>query len=298
MNIGERIRELRISKLMTQADLAGDRITRNMLSCIENGSANPSLSTIIYIAGRLGVPAGFLLAEQGDEMAYRKMSNLSNIKKAYTTGDVQSCRSLCLSGCPEPDDEISLLLANCDSAIAVEEFWSGRLRSSCRFFDEALSYAEKTIYSTDSIEAEIRVYFRYMERISHTLYSDLLDEEKALSVKSNSETSQYLDALDALDAGDASVAEEVIEQLSANGTNSFFATHLQNKLLIGSKNYKQAQKALQQLLQDSITPLNKIELYTVLEDLEICCRENDDYKNAYRYASEKVELLEQLLQEY
>ena len=64
MNIGERIRELRISKLMTQADLAGDRITRNMLSCIENGSANPSLSTIVYIAGRLGVPAGCLLNKE------------------------------------------------------------------------------------------------------------------------------------------------------------------------------------------------------------------------------------------
>ena len=298
MNIGERIRELRISKLMTQADLAGDRITRNMLSCIENGSANPSLSTIVYIAGRLGVPAGFLLADQGDEMAYRKMSNLSNIKKAYTTGDVQSCRSLCLSGCPEPDDEISLLLANCDTGIAVEEFWSGRLRSSCRFFDEALSYAEKTIYSTDAIEAEIRVYFRFMERISHTLYSDLLDEEKALCVTSNSIISQYLDALDALDNNDISVAEQFIKQAFTNASNSFFAAHLQSKLLIVAKNYKQAQKALQQLLQDSETPLNKIELYTVLEDLEICCRENDDYKNAYRYASEKVELLEQLLQEY
>ena len=298
MNIGERIRELRISKLMTQADLAGDRITRNMLSCIENGSANPSLSTIVYIAGRLNVPAGFLLAEQGDEMAYRKMSNLSNIKKAYTTGDVQSCRSLCLSGCPEPDDEISLLLANCDTGIAVEEFWSGRLRSSCRFFDEALSYAEKTIYSTDAIEAEIRVYFRYMERISHTLYSDLLDEEKVLSVKSNTVLSQYLDALYALDDSDVSVAEQLIDQLTNSGENSFFKAHLQNKLLMIDKNYKQAQKALQQLLQDGNMPLNKIELYTVLEELEICCRENDDYKNAYRYASEKVELLEQLLKEY
>ena len=298
MNIGERIRELRISKLMTQADLAGDRITRNMLSCIENGSANPSLSTIVYIAGRLGVPAGFLLAEQGDEMAFRKMSNLSNIKKAYTTGDVQSCRSLCLSGCPEPDDEISLLLANCDAGIAVEEFWSGKLRSSCRFFDEALSYAEKTIYSTDAIEAEIRVYFRFMERISHTLYSDLLDEEKELSVKSNTVLSQYLDALCALDIGDTSVAEHLIDRLTNSGENSFFKAHLQNKLLIAAKNYKQAQKALQQLLQDSNMPLNKIELYTVLEDLEICCRENEDYKNAYRFASEKVELLEQLLQEY
>ena len=298
MNIGERIRELRISKLMTQADLAGDRITRNMLSCIENGSANPSLSTIVYIAGRLGVPAGFLLAEQGDEMAYRKMSNLSNIKKAYTTGDVQSCRSLCLSGCPEPDDEISLLLANCDLGIAVDEFWSGKLRSSCRFFDEALSYAERTIYSTDAIEAEIRVYFRYMERISHTLYSDLLDEEKALSVKSNTILSRYLDALYAFDNADASVAQQLIDELTGSGENSFFKAHLQNKLLIADGNYKQAQKALQQLLQDSNLPLNKIELYTVLEDLEICCRENEDYKNAYRFASEKVELLEQLLQEY
>ena len=298
MNIGERIRELRISKLMTQADLAGDRITRNMLSCIENGSANPSLSTIVYIAGRLGVPAGFLLAEQGDEMAYRKMSNLSNIKKAYTTGDVQSCRSLCLSGCPEPDDEISLLLANCDAAIAAEEFWSGRLRSSCRFFDEALSYAEKTIYSTDAIEAEIRVYFRFMERISHTLYSDLLDEEKTLTVKSNSTISQYLDALNALDNGDATVAQVLIEQLSQTSENSFFEAHLQSKLLILQKNYKQAQKALLQLLQEDETPLNKIELYTVLGDLEVCCRESEDYKNAYRYASEKVELVEQLLKEY
>ena len=298
MNIGERIRELRISKLMTQADLAGDRITRNMLSCIENGSANPSLSTIVYIAGRLNVPAGFLLAEQGDEMAYRKMSNLSNIKKAYTTGDVQSCRSLCLSGCPEPDDEISLLLANCDTEIAVEEFWSGRLRSSCRFFDEALGYAERTIYATDAIEAEIRVYFRFMERISHTLYSDLLDEEKVLRVKSNSIISQYLDALDALDNGDTSAAEALIAQLAESGKNSFFEAHLQSKLLIIQKNYKQAQKALQQLLQDSGTPLNKIELYTVLGDLEICCREDEDYKNAYRFASEKVELAEQLLTEY
>ena len=298
MNIGERIRELRISKLMTQADLAGDRITRNMLSCIENGSANPSLSTIVYIAGRLGVPAGFLLAEQGDEMAYRKMSNLSNIKKAYTTGDVQSCRSLCLSGCPEPDDEISLLLANCDAEIAVEEFWRGRLRSSCRFFDEALSYAEKTIYSTDAIEAEIRVYFRFMERISHTLYSDLLDEEKTLSVKSNSIISQYLDALESLDNGDVTVAQILIEQLSQTSENSFFEAHLQSKVLILQMNYKQAQKALLQLLQDDETPLNKIELYTVLGDLEVCCRESEDYKNAYRYASEKVELVEQLLKEY
>ena len=38
MNIGKRIRQLRLSKLMTQADLAGDQITRNMLCNIERGT--------------------------------------------------------------------------------------------------------------------------------------------------------------------------------------------------------------------------------------------------------------------
>ena len=83
MNIGEKIRELRIAKLMTQAELAGTQITRNMLSSIENGAAQPSLSTVLYIAKRLNVPAGFLLADEGDEIIYRKMTGFGNIKRAY-----------------------------------------------------------------------------------------------------------------------------------------------------------------------------------------------------------------------
>ena len=46
MKIGEKIKKLRTAKLMTQSDLVGNEITRNMLSRIENGAANPSLETI------------------------------------------------------------------------------------------------------------------------------------------------------------------------------------------------------------------------------------------------------------
>ncbi|MBQ9805026.1 MAG: helix-turn-helix domain-containing protein [Clostridia bacterium] len=293
MKIGERIRELRISKLMTQAELAGDHITRNMLSCIENGSANPSLSTILYIAGRLNVPAGFLLAEEGDEVVYRKIGNLSNIKRAYTAGDLRGCRSLCIFSCPEPDDEISLLLANCDAGIAVEEFWSGRLRSSCRFFDEALGYAEKTVYPTENIEATARVYFRYMERISHTLYSDMLDEEKRLDIRSDSPVAAYLDALDAL----AIQKNEAVERFLQNADPaSFEAAHIRILVMMQEGDYKGAQKWLLQLLQ-SETPLSKVALYSVLGELEVCCRESEDFKGAYNYANEKIALLEQLLRE-
>ncbi len=293
MNIGEKIRELRVAKLMTQSELAGSHITRNMLSCIENGTAKPSLPTILYIAGRLNVPAGFLLAEEGDEIVYRKMNSFANIKRAYTAGDLWGCRSLCLSGCPQPDDEISLLLADCDAGIAAEEFWQGKLRSSCRFFDEALSYAEKTMYQTGHIEAQAAVFFRYMRRISPTLYSDMLDEEKAKTMQYVSSFSSYTDALEALDEGELQPAMSFLETEDAE---SFFAHHIRIRLMMENRRFEEAKADLVLLLR-SEEPLNEIGLYTVLCELEICCRETDDYKGAYNYASEKVQLLEKLLKE-
>lgn len=293
MNIGEKIRELRLAKFMTQTELAGSRITRNMLSCIENGSAQPSLSTVLYIAGRLGVPAGFLLAEEGDEIVYRKMNCFANIKQAYTAGDLRGCRSLCISGCPEPDDEICLLLADCNAGIAAEEFWSGKLRSSCRFFDEALEYAERTMYRAEHIEAQARVFFRYMSRISTTLYSDVLDEEKPLEIQPCSPFAQYLSVLEALDRGERSTAEEY---LANAGEETFFSTHIRIRLMMEAGAYGEAKALLLQLLRGEEL-LNEIALYTVLCELEICCRETEDFKGAYNYANDKVNLLEQLLKE-
>ncbi len=293
MNIGEKIRELRVAKLMTQAELAGTQITRNMLSCIENGSAQPSLSTIRYIAGRLNVPAGFLLAEEGDEIVYRKMNSFSNIKRAYMAGDLWGCRSICLSSCPEPDDEICLLLADCDVGIAAAEFWNGKLRSACRFFDEALDYAEKTMYSTAHIEAQAGVFFRYMQRISPTLYSDVWDEKKVTKLRATTEFSDYIEVLDALDAGDRQAAQAY---LSRADEALFFASHIRIRCMIEDGAFEEA-KALLLSLLEAEQPLNEINLYTVLCELEVCCRETEDFRGAYNYANEKVLLLERLLRE-
>ena len=68
-NIGERIRIERLRANMTQAALAGDRVSRNMLSMIESGAALPSLETLEYIANRLDVPAGIFFAEDEAEKA-------------------------------------------------------------------------------------------------------------------------------------------------------------------------------------------------------------------------------------
>ena len=290
MNIGEKIRSLRVAKLMTQSELAGNQITRNMLSCIENGKAQPSLSTIQYVAKVLNVPVGFLLAEEGDEIVYQKMNGLANIKRAYRAEDWMGCRNLCLSSCPEPDDEIRLILANCDLEIAKSAFWEGKIRYACRFFDEAILYASETLYPAKHIRAEAALYFRYMERISTTLYSDVLDDFANGDLVCKNLFSAYLDALDAVEYGDADPETEQFEP------QSFFKEHLCAKILMKHGEYEQAKAQLLGLLAAEIL-LNEVSLYAVLTDLEICCRETEDYKGAYRYTNERVTMLEKLLRE-
>lgn len=293
MNIGQKIRSLRVSKLMTQSELAGNHITRNMLSSIENGNAQPSLSTVQYIAKALNVPVGFLLAEEGDEIVYQKMNGLANIKRAYRAEDWMGCRSLCLSSCPDPDDEIRLILANCDLEIAKDAFWKGKIRFACRFFDEAMLYASETLYPAKHVGAEAGLFFRYMTRISKTLYSDELDETEASDFICKTPFSIYLDALDALEEDKAEEAELLLEHLTSN---LFFEEHLRAKLQIDRKQYAEAKTRLLRLL-DAEIPLNEVELYAVLCDLEICCREIEDFKSAYRYTNERVQLFEKLLSE-
>ena len=61
--LGERIREIRKKKRMTLEGLAGEELTKGMLSLIENNKAKPSMESLAYIAERLGVEIGILLEE-------------------------------------------------------------------------------------------------------------------------------------------------------------------------------------------------------------------------------------------
>ena len=63
MELGEKIRQARLEAGLSQRQLCGDTITRNMLSQIESGKAGPSMATLQFLAGRLGKPVGYFLEE-------------------------------------------------------------------------------------------------------------------------------------------------------------------------------------------------------------------------------------------
>src|ERR671930_1873725 len=60
LRLGERLRQLRVAAGMTQTELAGDRFSKEYVSQIERGKTRPTRETIEWLAGRLGVDAGFL----------------------------------------------------------------------------------------------------------------------------------------------------------------------------------------------------------------------------------------------
>ena len=64
MELGAKIKQARLDAGLSQRQLCGDTITRNMLSLIESGRAKPSMDTLQYLAGQLGKPMGYFLEEQ------------------------------------------------------------------------------------------------------------------------------------------------------------------------------------------------------------------------------------------
>ena len=67
MTMGQRILQARLAAGLSQRELAGEEITRNMLSSLEHDAATPSLATLRYLACRLGRPVSYFLGEDASE---------------------------------------------------------------------------------------------------------------------------------------------------------------------------------------------------------------------------------------
>lgn len=93
-SLGTRIRKLRKKQKLTLEALAGDRLTKGMLSQIENDKAKPSMESLDYIAERLGVKASELL-EQVTPSSLRQLLEQAEILFAeLKLGDLDNAQQI------------------------------------------------------------------------------------------------------------------------------------------------------------------------------------------------------------
>ena len=123
MELGEKIRRSRQALGLSQRQLCGEEITRNMLSLIENGTAKPSMKTLTLLAERLGKPVSYFLddaAPDPGELA-NSADNLRRAKQALEAGkDVYARQLLEEVTAPELTREKLLLAAKIPGVDPVE----------------------------------------------------------------------------------------------------------------------------------------------------------------------------------
>lgn len=106
MTLGKKIHLLRIDRKMTQQDLVGDFITRNMLSQIENDVATPSMKTLQYLAEKLEVPISYLVDSDNEDefdsfIEYRNgtreeiLVNVEKMYRSFTENKLDECMECC-----------------------------------------------------------------------------------------------------------------------------------------------------------------------------------------------------------
>ena len=293
MTTGEKIKKLRTDKMMTQSQLVGNHITRNMLSRIESDEANPSLGTLLFLASRLGVPAGYLLADEYEDKVYEKSFVVEEIKRAFKSGSYDICRQLCLES-EFVDDEIMMLAAEACFSVAVEEFNRGSLKVSVSYFDDAISFSSETSYYSDHIKAASCMYLRYMQKFSPNLSSGIIDEDTVEYYCAMSDNfCRYIYALDCVENSHFSFASEYVK----NGDSEDPAVlHLEAKIDMHNGNFRLAAIKLQQVLTND-REVSRPLLYEVLLSLEECAKSTDDFRAAYEYSTIKMDILQKMLED-
>ena len=102
--MGEKIRQARQALGLSQRQLCGEEITRNMLSLIENGGAKPSMKTLTLLAERLGKPISYFLEADAPDPAdlVTSRDNLRKARQALEAGKTLYARQL-LDGVTAPE---------------------------------------------------------------------------------------------------------------------------------------------------------------------------------------------------
>ena len=276
MNIGEKIRLSRLDKNMTQAQVAGDKITRNMLSAIESGKASPSLDTLFYIADRLDLKISYLLSEDISESLYKKANLMPEIKKAYINKKYEYCISL-VEQIRDIDDELAYILAFSNFELGVSAAMKGSFLTAEKLLSLAFEYSTKTVYDTTKIEYKIPLYMSFVKNVN----APLLDFDKDSFFKVMSEDSDF------------EFYKYVSNDWDYPYTNPLFRKHALAKSKIKERKYYDAIELLREIEEEKTAyNYNAYLMYSVYSDLDSCYKQVFDFENAYKYVGKRLSMLE------
>ena len=264
MELAQKLKQARLDAGLSQKALCGDRITRNMLSQIENGSARPSMDTLKYLASQLGKPVSYFLEDEAVTSPNQVL-----MEKARLADPSEALHLLGQYRSPDPtfDRERWLLEALVCLTLAETALVQDKAGYARHLLERAAVAGSRTPYYTaDNERRRLLLLHRAGGSVSLEALPDLTQElllraEAALETQDFARCAGFLEA-----APEKSVRWH---WLKAN-------------LLFARKEFAEAKTAFEAAWsQDPRTCCSR---------LEDCCREMEDFAGAYFYACKLREL--------
>ena len=266
MELGERLKQARLEAGLSQRQLCGEVITRNMLSQIENGSASPSMDTLRYLAGQLNRPVSYFL----EEMAVTSVNQevMARARGGYLLKDYGAVLKA-LEEYRTPDDifdqEKLLLEALACMSLAEDCLHRGRRLYGIRLLNRAEEAARQGAYCGEAFRRQI------------ALLRGRLEPEKlreAVEKLPGLDKELLLRAEAALERGDGNRSGALLDAAENRETPQW--NYLRGESYFAQGEYRRAAECyhrVEEELPEKVVPR-----------LEACYRELEDYKRAYEYA--------------
>ena len=272
--IGEKLRRRRNELGLTQTEVAGDIITRNMLSLIEAGKATPSLEVLDKIAAALDMPLSYLFSHSEDAPDTQSYDRLSFAKKFFVKKDYSACIDA-ISKADNADDELNYILAYSFFYKGRELLFAGSLTSATEHLERALSLANSSPYVVNEIVALSKLYLAVAKNIQSPLLE--LDAESFVC--------------EAAAIIDLDFFKYVVRDDGYDYRCDTYRKHLDARGFIKRYAYNDAITLLLQIEAEKNTNYNAYVMFGVYSDLESCFKQIGDFENAYRYSTKRFSLL-------
>lgn len=254
MAIGERIKAARLEAGLSQRQLCGQQLTRNMLSQVENGTARPSMKTLEYLAAQLGKSVSFFLDEQA--VVSPNQDCMAQARLAMQRSDWLRLQTI-LDSFRQPDElfeqERLLLQYLCYLERARQALHQRRQPFALALLEKA-GALEEGIYITRPLLRE-----RQLLLAAAGEAVDLSGEDHVLLLR-------------AQQAADPQRQLELLAAVENKAPSQWNYLQAEGEFALG-----QYEKALSHY--EKTEPSEK-----VWQRMEVCCRELGDYKRAYEYA--------------
>lgn len=282
MTLGEKLRQTRLSKGLSQSQVAGGCVTRNMLSQIENDQASPSMRTLEHLARALDVSVGWLLSDEQTDAALEKMRRARTL---FREEDYAGCLALFAQDAPS-GDEMLLLCSQAAGMLAAQRLAAENFSGAKELAQQALDWNRRSLYASAQVqvqaldvlarcaiqekqadEAVERYRTFYLERQSAVRYHFTMAR---FHLQQEHIQAAEREIWSIAELPDAQRAEYLI---------------LRGKIAARREQYENAALYFHQAQELPLGRMLERELY---EGLEVCCRELGDYQQAYLYASKQL----------